>query len=209
MNNLQDFSEEELNDVLNSTERYSLILPVNIEETDIQSTIFDSGKEYLLILDIGGEDDIHSDFRSNMKEKDWKSKARTLCYEYDKAGGVLLTIQSKQYKFENDVRDEFKRYRRNVFRDTVFIDFNQLHDGGNKVKALFNDIKQRTSKANRSLIYLVNFSFEDFQNYSKKVYSLIKKGYKFMTFSSIIKRRYQKDNDPDQQENIKQNKSKK
>jgi len=198
LNNLQDFSEEELNAVLNSTERYSLILPVNIEETDIQSTIFDSGREYLLMLDIGSEDDVHADFRSNMKEKNWKSKVRTLSYEYDKAGGVLLKIRSKQFKFENDVRDEFERYRSNVFRDTVFVDFEQVYDGGKMVTALFNDIKQRTSKGNRSLIYLVSFSFEDFQNYSKRVYSLKKKGYNFMTFSSSIKRRSQKDDDPDQ-----------
>jgi len=209
LNNLQDFSEEELNAVLNSTERYSLILPVNIEETDIQSTIFDSEKEYLLLLDIGGEDDIHADFRNNMKGKNWKSKIRTLCYEYDKAGGILLRIQSNQFKFENDVRDEFKRFRGNVFRDSVFIDFKHVHDGGNKVKALFSNIKQRASKGNRNLIYLVNFSFEDFQNYSKRVYSLKKKGYKFVTFSSSIKRRYQKDEDSDQQENIKQNKNRK
>jgi len=186
--------------VLNSTERYSLILPVNIEETDIQSTIFDSEKEYLLLLNIGGEDDIHADFRNNMKGKNWKSKVRTLCYEYDKAGGILLRIQSKQFKFENDIRDEFKRFRGNVFRDSVFIDFKQVNDGGDKVKALFSDIKQRASKNNRNLIYLVNFSFEDFQNYAKRVYSLKKKGYKFVTFSSSIRKRYQKDEATEQQE---------
>ena len=209
LNNLQDFSEEELNAVLNSTERYSLILPVNIEETDIQSTIFDSGKEYLLMLDIGGENDIHADFRSNMKQKNWKSKVRTLCYEYGKAGGVLLLIRSKQFKFENDIKDEFERYRSNVFRDTVFVDFEQVYDGGNKITVLFNDIKQRVLKGKSSLIYLVSFSFEDFQNYSNSVYSLMKRGYKFITFGSIIKRRHQKDKDSDQQENTKQNKNKK
>ena len=202
LNNLQDYSEEELNTVLNSTERYSLILPTNIEETDIQSTVFGSGKEYLLMLDIGGEDDIHADFRSDTKVKDWKSKVRTLCYEYDKAGGILLNILSKQFKFENDVRDEFKKYRGNVFRDTVVINFKKINNGGNKVQALFKDIKQRTSKGNRSLIYLVNFSLEDFQNYSKRVYSLLKKGYNFMTFSSTIKRRNQKEEAPEQDENI-------
>jgi len=204
LNNLQDFSEEELNTVLNSTERYSLILPVNIEETDIQSTIFDSGREYILMLDIGNEDDIHADFRSNMKQRNWKSKVRTLCYEYNKAGGVFLNIRSKQFKFENDVRDEFKKYRGNVFRDTVFVDFEQVYDSGNKITVLISDIKQRASKSKSSLIYLVNFSFEDFQNYSNSVYSLMKRGYKFMTFGSIIKRRHQKSKDSDQQESNKQ-----
>jgi hypothetical protein len=209
LNNLQDFSEEELNDVLNSTERYSLILPANIEETDVQSTIFDSGKEYLLMLDIGDEDDIHADFRSNMKQKNWKSKVRTLCYEYDKAGGVLLLIRSNQFKFENDIKDEFERYRSNVFRDTVFIDFEQVYDDGNKITVLFNDIKQSVSKGKSSLIYLVSFSFEDFQNYSNSIYSLMKRGYKFMTFNSIIKKRHQRDKDSNQQENNKQGNSKK
>jgi hypothetical protein len=189
LNGLQNLPDEELEKILDTPESFSLILPFEIEETDIQSVIFDSGKEYLLMFDIGSEDDIDADFRSNLKVEDWKSKVRSFCYEYDKAGGVLLTIRSEQYKFENDVKEEFRKYRNNVFRDTVFIKFDSEEEGKKKIVNLFDDIKLRTRTGKRSLIYLVNFSLEDLQNFSKYVFELEKKGFKFMTFGNIIKNR--------------------
>lgn len=200
LNNLHNLPEKELNVILNSPEKFALILPTHIEETDIQSVIFDSKKEYLLLFDIGTEEDIEADFRSDMKTEDWKSKVRSFCYEYDKAGGVLLNVRSDQFKFETDVNEEFRRYRKNVYRDTVLIKFDSDEDGDKKINALFSDIKKRAKNGNRSLIYMVDFSYDDFQSYSKELYELEKKGFKFMTFSTVIKRRGQKGEDVTKEE---------
>jgi len=191
LNNLHNLTEKELNIVLNSPEKFALILPTHIEETDIQSVIFDSKKEYLLLLDIGSDEDIEADFRSkkeylllldigsdedieadfrsDMRSENWKSKVRSSCYEYDKAGGVLLNVRSDQFKFETDVNEEFRRYRNNVYRDTILIKFDPDEDGKKKINALFNDIKKRAKNGYSNLIYLVDFSYEDFQNYSKEL----------------------------------------
>lgn len=204
LNNLHNLTEKELNIVLNSPEKFALILPTHIEETDIQSVIFDSKKEYLLLLDIGSDEDIEADFRSDMRLEDWKSKVRSFCYEYDKAGGVLLNVRSDQFKFETDVNEEFRRYRNNVYRDTILIKFDTDEDGEKKINALFSDIKKRAKNGYRSLIYMVDFSYDDFLNYSSELFELEKKGYKLMTFSKIIKRRVQEGEEVIQEEEDKQ-----
>jgi len=175
LNKLHNLTEKELNSVLNSPEKYAMILPTHIEETDIQSIIFDSRKEYLLLLDIGSDEDIEADFRSDMRVEDWKSKVRSFCYEYDKAGGILLNVRSNQFKFESDVNEEFQRYRNNVFRDTLLIKFDSDEEGEKKINALFSDIKKRAKSGYRSLIYMVDFSYNDFQFYSKELYELEEK----------------------------------
>ena len=204
LNNLHNLTEKDLNIVLNSPEKFALILPTHIEETDIQSVIFDSKKEYLLLLDIGSDEDIEADFRSDMRLEDWKSKVRSFCYEYDKAGGVLLNVRSDQFKFETDVNEEFRRYRNNVFRDTILIKFDTDEDGEKKINALFSDIKKRAKNGYRSLIYMVDFSYDDFLNYSSELFELEKKGFKLMTFSSVIKRRVQGGEEVNQEEKDKQ-----
>ncbi|MFC2092788.1 hypothetical protein ACFLSV_02710 [Bacteroidota bacterium] len=200
LNNLHNLTEKELNIVLKSPEKFALVLPTHIEETDIQSVIFDSKKEYLLLLDIGSDEDIKADFRSDMRLEDWKSKVRSFCYEYDKAGGVLLNVRSDQFKFETDVNEEFRKYRNNAYRDTILIKFNTDEDGEKKINALFSDIKKRAKNGYRSLIYLVDFSYNDFQNYSRKLFELEKKGYKLITFSKVIKRRVRGGEEVDQEE---------
>jgi len=193
LNKVEDMTIPELEKVLGSTEKFTVVLPEHINKIDAQTVVLDSKKDYLVFADIGNDDDIGAEFKTDMSEKEWKSKVRTLCYEYDKAGGVIILNPRKHFKYETDLFGEFSRYNLKAFKDSVLIRFNSDEKGGKKATALFNDINTRTMKGNRSLIYLINFPADEFKAFFDEAAKLKRKGYRFFTFSDILKRRQKRE----------------
>jgi uncharacterized protein YrzB (UPF0473 family) len=189
LDKIDNLSRSQLEKILNCTEKYSMILPDNIDKPDIQTLVIESKRDYLVRADIGTPEDITPEFKTDMNEKDWKTKVRSICYEYDKAGGVIMSNPKMQYKYENEIIDEFQKYNLKAFKDTILIKFNTNENDKKKIYDLFTNILKRTNSGNRSQIYLVNFSDDDFWNYVKEVHNLKKRGYKFFTFSELLKRR--------------------
>ena len=121
-----------------------------------------------------------------MKEKEWKSKIKSLCYEYNKASGMIIENKIKDLMFVHNIQEEFLKYRQTVYRDTVMIKFTSKETGEKKIHSLFSDILTRTASGNKSLVYLLNFSTDDFTNYTKEVHNLKKRGYRFVKFNEIM-----------------------
>jgi len=185
---IEDLPAQDIDAVLSSSEKFSIVMPYDIEKSDIQAKVFDSRKDFLLNLNIGSEKDVEADFRADMKPGEWKSKIKNLSSEFNRASGVVLTCLRNIPGFDNEVREEFLKYTKNIYSDTIFIKFDTKDKPAQKISQLLNNIIQKNSKGYKKLFYLVNFSFEDLNEYSKQVYSLKKKGFRFRTFADIIKK---------------------
>jgi hypothetical protein len=189
LDNVDKFTTAQLEKILNSSEKYSIIMPDNIDKPDIQTLILESKRDYLIRADIGMPEDITPEFKTDMREKDWKSKVRSLTYEFDRASGVIMSNPKMQYKFENEIIDEFQKYPLKAYKDTILTRFSSKETDKKVIYDLFTHILKRANYGNRTQIYLVNFSEEDFWNFTNEVHNLKKRGFKFFTFGEIIKRR--------------------
>lgn len=178
-----------LEKLMNYPDNFSVILPDILDKIDAQVVVLDSKREYLLYLDIGDNDNLLAEFKPEMKEKEWKDKVRNISYEYDKTAGVIMNNPKKIYPLEQDIISEFPKYKIKAFRDSVLIKFNTEEKDKNKINLFFNDITTRTQKGARSMIYLVNFTFEEFNYFRDESFRLKRKGFKFFKFSDLINRR--------------------
>ena len=193
LDKVESYSPSFLEKVLASGEKYSVMLPDDINKLDLQTLVLESKKDYLVKADIGTQDDIEAEFRSDMKEKDWRTKVRTICYEFDKAGGVILRNPRFQHKMEMELLDEFSKFPLKAYRDTILTKYNSSEKSKKKISDLFSLILSRAKNGITSQIYVVNFTEEDYQNYMAGLHIIKKRGYKFFTFSDIMKRRIKGD----------------
>jgi len=193
LDKVESYSPSFLEKVLASGEKYSVMLPDDINKLDLQTLVLESKKDYLVKADIGTQDDIEAEFRSDMKEKDWRTKVRTICYEFDKAGGVILRNPRFQHKMEMELLDEFSKFPLKAYRDTILTKYNSSEKSKKKISDLFSLILSRAKNGITSQIYVVNFTEEDYQNYMAGLHIVKKRGYKFFTFSDIMKRRIKGD----------------
>ena len=189
LDRVEDISQGNLEEVLKSPEKFSVVLPDIVDKIDAQTIVLDSKRDYLLFMNIGTDEDLTAEFKSDMREKEWKSKVRSVCYEYDKAAGVIVLNPKKIFPLGSDILTEFGLYNLKAYRDTVLIKFNSEETGKRKIDALFNDINVRTQKGGRSMIYLVSLTADEFKNYKEEIFKLKRKGFKFFTFTEIIRRR--------------------
>jgi hypothetical protein len=189
LDNLDSYTNAQLEKLLSTSEKFSVMLPDDINKIDLQTMVMESKKDYLVKADIGTQDDIESEFRSDMKEKDWRTKVRTICYEFDKAAGVVLKNPKMQHKMEMELLDEFSKFPVKAYRDTIFTKYHSTEKSNKKIADLFKLVLSRAKNGINSQVYVVNFTEEDFQNYLSGLHVIKKRGYKFFTFSDIMKRR--------------------
>jgi len=189
LDNVDKYNHSLLEKVLSSSEKYSVMLPDDINKLDLQTLVLESKKDYLVKADIGTQDDIAAEFRSDMKEKDWRTKVRTICYEFDKAGGVILRNPKMLHKMEMELLDEFSKFPVRAYKDTILTRFNSSENSRKKISDLFNMILTKAKNGITSQIYLVSFTEEDYGNYLLNLNVIKKRGYKFFSFSDIMKRR--------------------
>jgi hypothetical protein len=185
--NTEKYEMPELKEMLDSPEKFSLVLPIDYKYSDIQSAILESGNDYVLMYSVGLEDDFSVDFREKMPEKDWKSKIRSLSSSFPKAAAVFLTNPEQLFKYEKTIREHFLEYRPDVYRDTVYININTLDGEGGPVDKLYSAILNNSKAGKKHQIYIADFTSADFKYYTQRMYELKKKGYKFVYISNVLK----------------------
>jgi hypothetical protein len=189
LNRVEDIPIKPLEKILLAPEKFSVVLPDIVEKIDAQTVVLDSKRDYVLFFDIGNEDDLLAEFKTDMREKEWKSKVRSVCYEYDKAAGVFILNPRKIQPYETDLLKEFPQYNLNSYKDTLLIRFVSDEKDRKKTDALFRDITSRADRGARSMIYLVTFTQDEFDYYRQDITKLKRKGYRFYNFSEIMKKR--------------------
>ncbi|MEO6695756.1 MAG: hypothetical protein ABIO41_11195, partial [Ignavibacteria bacterium] len=171
--------------ILNSTEEFSLFLPLRNDKSDYQSKILGSERDYLLRFFIGDEKDITSDFKSDMKADVWKAKIRSASVNFQNSGGIFLTGNTQIKEFENEIKKEFFKNNIAVYSDTLLSGFQKSEQ---TVNSLFSDIITQSNSGKKFLLYSVNLSPEEFKYYDSQLFKLKKLGYKFFNFTDIMKK---------------------
>lgn len=189
LNNIEKLSPADFEKIVTSPEKFSVVLPVNFENADIQSQVLDAGRDYVLIYDVGNQDIPESDFRNDMSEKQWKGKIRSVTIEYPNTSGIFLNNISKDINFKNDLSSHFNKYTKVLYEDSVFVKFATQEAEEKKIYDLFSKIFTNTNRGVKSQVYLVDFDMNDFNNYTKEVNNLRKRGYRFVTFKEIMRQK--------------------
>ncbi|MGB9696004.1 MAG: hypothetical protein ACP5P3_01050 [Ignavibacteria bacterium] len=174
--------------ILSSPEKFSVIFPNNIDKPDLQNFIIESKRDFLAKITLGTEEDLLSEFRTDMSEREIKNKVLSVCYEFDKASGIYINNPKHLMKLENDVLFEFSKRPLKVYKDSSFVIIKQ---GTNTdiISTLFNQIEQKLKGGRKVQLYIVSFSENDFQNFVLRIPVLKRKGHRFFTFSEILKRK--------------------
>ena len=184
LNGLEKMNIGEVDKVLNSGLKYSIIFPNNIERSDVQALILDSKMDYILLFEIGMPEDFASDFK---KDKDWRSKLYSVCGDYDKEIPIVFTNPKKQYEFETELISELLKCKNNnVFRDTVFRKITPTEKTSG-VELLFADIKMKLEKGVKKIIYFLNINYSEFNFFLNECTKLERRGCKLKTFSAMTK----------------------
>lgn len=170
---------DEAENLLNTTENVSLILPLRNDKADYQSVILESGKDYIIELTIGDENNITADVKSDMKDLTWKSKVKSIALNFHNASGIVFKNQINDKEFVNNVIKEFESYNFKVFNESIY---KKQINGENKVYALINDIRSDSVSKSNKLLYKVKLNPAEFNEYKTEAYKLKKAGYKFLSF---------------------------
>lgn len=188
LDDLDRMNLSQAENVLSSPEKFSVIFPNNIDKPDLQNLVIESKRDFLAKVTLGVDDDLLSEFRTDMSDREIRNKVLSICYEFDKASGVYLNNPKHLMKLENDVLFEFSKKPLKAYKDSLFI---ILKQGTNTdiVSNLFDQIEQKLKAGKRMQLYIVSFNENDFQNFVQKIPALKRKGYRFFTFSEILKRK--------------------
>ncbi len=189
INNVENIPLPQLEKMLLLPDKYSVVLPDMVARIDAQTVVLDTKRDYVLFMDIGTEEDLLSEFKKDMSQKELKSKVRTTCYEYDKASAVIILNPKKIHPMETDVLMEFSKYNLKAYKDTILIKFVSEEKSVKKINAFFSDIQTRSQKGAKSMIYLVDFNNDDINSFRNESYKLKRKGFKFYNFTEIMKKR--------------------
>lgn len=188
LNNIVDLDLKDAEPVLRSPESFSVVLPLNLDRSDLQSLINESKRDYVIRCSLGTSDDIEADMKSDGREKEWKQKIKGFSNEFSRTSGVIIENKHKDKIFEDRIFDELLKNRLTPYKDSVLIKFLTKETGNRKVNELFTNIINRTNSGKTSLVYLVNFTPDEFNYFDKQVHNLKKRGYKFMSFKDIMHR---------------------
>jgi HJR/Mrr/RecB family endonuclease len=189
LNNVDKLNASDFEKIVSSPEKFTVVLPVNFENADIQSQVLETGRDFVLIYDVGNQDIPESDFRNDMSEKQWKGKVRSVTIEYPNTSGIFLNNISKDVNFEEDLAVHFNKYSKVLYKDTVLVKFTTKETEERKIYDLFSQILTNTNRGIKSQVYLVEFDVNDFNNYIREVNNLRKRGYRFLTFKEIMKQK--------------------
>jgi hypothetical protein len=187
LDNVVSYKLDDISKILNSVQRYSVIMPMSNEKSDYESLINEYNKDFVLKFIIGNDNELSADFRTDMPERTWRSKVKTTSLTYHKTSGVILFPGPDTYPVAGEINSEFQKNNLKVYLDTLFIVFESKEKGEKKVKELLNDIRLKSS--NRDfLFYIADLSPEEFFIFDKEIYDLKKKGFRFFDFRNAIRR---------------------
>ncbi len=182
LDSIEYLSLEDAGKIINSGEEFSVIMPLRNDKADFQSLITDRKRDYLVELTYGGEESYEADFREGMTEKEWRSKIRSLCFNFPSMSGIILRGKNLPQSFANSIREEFEKFGMSVFEDTNFVDAWYKSE---KPERLLTELKNRTGSGSKKLVMITSLSAADFEELTSKSAALRKRGFRFMDFKEI------------------------
>lgn len=183
LDSLEFLSTDDAANILSSSENFTVILPLRNDKADYQSLIMESGKNYLIELVAGDENNITADLKTDMKSLTWKSKIKSICVNFPDATAVIIKDSNISDEFKNSIMNEFKNYNFKVYSDTVYKPF-AYHE--NKVNLLLEDIINKSKSGVKYQSVKLTLTPDEFSELKSKSYSLKRAGYRFLNFKEYI-----------------------
>lgn len=187
LDSIEAMSLPEAEKILNSTQQFSVLLPLRNDKAEYQSEIIESKRSYLVAISTGGEDDIEADLKEGMSQDAIKTKVRSLSMNFTECSGYILSNSNASEEFVNLIKEEFAKNNLQVYEESMFDTFKP--SVSSKVISLFENIILRTSDGKKFLIYRLRFSPEEFDNFDSQAYNMKKLGYRFMNFKDFMRRK--------------------
>ena len=182
LDSLEYLSIDDAGKIINSGEEFSVIMPLRNDKADFQSLITDRKRDYLVELTYGGEESYEADFREGMSEKEWRSKIRSLCFNFPSMSGVILRGKNLPSEFANNIKDEFDKFGMKVFADTNFVDAWYKSE---RPERLITELKNKSSAGSKKILMITSLSAADFEEFTSKSAALRKRGFRFIDFKEI------------------------
>ena len=182
LDSIEYLSLEDAGKIINSGEEFSVIMPLRNDKADFQSLITDRKRDYLVELTYGSEESYEADFREGMSEKEWRSKIRSLCFNFPSMSGIILRGKNLPEALANSIKEEFEKFGMKVFADTNFVDAWYKSE---KPERLITELKNRTGSGSKKIVMITSLSAADFEELTSKSAALRKRGFRFMDFKEI------------------------
>ncbi len=184
LKNVEQYTLEEISQILNYSSYYTVFLPRNLNRIDLQAEIINSRKEYIIYFDIGDYEDYEADFR---KSQDIGYKINNICNHYQKDKALILSNPKKLYDFEKEIITNLSYCRGNIFSDTLLIDLNLKATGENR----YLEFEEKLTKLSKSMkekkAFIIDVLYSEFEYFMNSLRKLEKKGYRFNSFLNYFK----------------------
>ena len=211
LDNVGDYKKNEADDLLENTNEFTYIFPRSPDDIDLQNKLVQMKKDVILNVTEGKNENYDTDFRNGMDLKEIRQKAHSLSTDYPSVKTILLTrtdVPAGQDRSLSDITNELQRYSFRIYTDTSVIKLlsKSDEDSKNKVQLIVSQLKSHAS-AGKTLITVLNLSYEQFQSFYAEMLTLKKLGYRFYTLSKMIeveqKREKQKQEKADKTKEVK------
>lgn len=186
LGNVEKYSIEEINNILNYSSYYTVFLPRNLNRIDLQAEIINSRKEYIISFEIGDVQDYEADFR---KSQEIRQKINDICNYYQKDKGLVLFNPKKLYDFEKEIISNLSSCRGNIYSDTVFTVLKLSSDAEKKYLELENEIEKLTRSQKFKKALVIDIPYSEFSNFLSVLQKLERKGFRFVSFLDYFKQK--------------------
>lgn len=189
LNNIWEFKQDEINDLLTRTNEFSFIFPRNMEQIELQNELVRTKKDVLINLTIGEKNKTETDFNMEGDDKEMKQKIRSFTSDFPYIKTVFITrtdTSIAKSKIFSKITEEFIKYDVRIIPDTMVTSLNSTEDDSkNLANLVLNRMKSKITNKG-ILIGLVSLSYEEFKSFYDEVSMLKKAGYKFYNLSQYL-----------------------
>ncbi len=192
---INEFSKENLENILSTAGEFSFIFPRNPEDVELQNKLIQLKKDVLVNLTVGMSDNFDADFRIGMDEKEIKQRVKSIISDFPLVRTAILSKSSPEVPDDIIFRiltEEFRSNGTKAFRDTILTKL--MNDGeepdDNSVRTMIDRLKEKASLKGK-VIAVLSLSNDVFTDFLEEVQTLKKLGYKFYTFSEFISKEKQ------------------
>lgn len=186
LENMEKYSIEEINKILNYSSYYTVFLPRNLNRIDLQAEIINSRKEYIICFEIGDVQDYEADFR---KSQEIRQKINDICNYYQKDKGLILFNPKKIYDFEKEIISNLSSCRGNIYTDTVLTNLKLSNGAEKKYLELESEIEKLSKSQRVRKAIVIDIPYSEFLNFISVLQKLERKGFRFVSFLDYFKQK--------------------
>lgn len=185
LDSIEYLSIKEAEEILNSAENFSVIMPLRNDKVDFQSLVLERKRDFVIEMTLGSAESYESDFREGMSEKEMRSKVRTVSFNFPATSGIVLRSTKQFPEQAQAISAEFAKYNIKTYADTGFAGMFFSED---KLSWLISEINNNGNSGKLRFAVISSLNSKELVAFSEALIPLRKRGYRFSNFKQYIKR---------------------